>query len=145
MLALIICILLQDRIALRKTAQNNGIREPEFRLIIPIYFQPFIFIGLFIYGWTAQHKVQWMAPIVGSGLFGFGFVGIYTPMMTYLIESFGFYSASALAAATVERSILGAVLPLAGPKLFESLGLGWGNSYVYGVNLSNSDYLHLSQ
>lgn len=53
------------------------------------------------------------------------------PQMTiqvYLVDAYTLYAASALAAATVLRSIFGAFLPLAGPPLYDALGLGWGNS-----------------
>lgn len=40
------------------------------------------------------------------------------------------YAASGVAAATVLRSILGAVLPLAGEPMYDALGLGWGSSVL---------------
>lgn len=40
------------------------------------------------------------------------------------------HSASALAANTILRSLFGAFLPLAGPALYDALGLGWGNSLL---------------
>ena len=58
-------------------------------------------------------------------------VGIKNPSMTYLIDCFGpEAAASALAAHTILRSIAGAFLPLAGPSMYDSLGLGWGNSLL---------------
>ena len=39
-------------------------------------------------------------------------------------------SASALAAAVCLRSILGATLPLAGPSMYRTMGLGWGNTLL---------------
>ena len=52
------------------------------------------------------------------------------PIQTYLVDAFTKHAASALAAASVLRSVVGAFLPLAGPKLYSSLGLGWGNSLL---------------
>ncbi|KAG7061466.1 fluconazole resistance protein [Colletotrichum scovillei] len=49
---------------------------------------------------------------------------------TYLVDAFTTYAASAMAASTVTRSLLGAFLPLAGDRLYQSLGLGWGNSLL---------------
>jgi hypothetical protein len=40
------------------------------------------------------------------------------PIATYLIDAFTLYAASVTAANTVMRSLLGAILPLAGPKMF---------------------------
>lgn len=49
---------------------------------------------------------------------------------TYLVDAYTIYAASAIAAATVLRSILGALLPLAGPAMYSSLGVGWGTSVL---------------
>jgi hypothetical protein len=51
-------------------------------------------------------------------------------IQTYSIDAFTIYAASALAANTVTRSIMAAVLPLAAPKMYESMGIGWGNSLL---------------
>ena len=48
----------------------------------------------------------------------------------YLVDTYARYSASALAATKVLQSITGAVLPMAGPALYDRLGLGWGNSVL---------------
>jgi hypothetical protein len=52
------------------------------------------------------------------------------PISTYLIDAFTRYAASATAANAVMRSLLGALLPLAGPKLYERFHEGWGNSLL---------------
>lgn len=48
----------------------------------------------------------------------------------YLVDAFTIYAASALAATTVTRSVMAAVLPLAAPKMYAALGIGWGNSLL---------------
>jgi hypothetical protein len=48
----------------------------------------------------------------------------------YLVDAYEQYAASALAANTVMRSIAGAVLPLCGLRMYDTLGLGWGNSLL---------------
>lgn len=58
------------------------------------------------------------------------------PVITYLADAFTIYAASALAANTVLRSTLGALLPLAGPKMYDTLGLGWGNSLLGFISLA---------
>lgn len=55
---------------------------------------------------------------------------------TYLVDAFGVFAASAVAASTVLRSLGGAVLPLAGGKMFETLGLGWGSSLLAFIALA---------
>jgi len=55
---------------------------------------------------------------------------LQTPTQAYLIDAFPDHSASAMAASTLLRSIGGAFLPLVGPPMYTSLGLGWGNSLL---------------
>lgn len=55
---------------------------------------------------------------------------------TYLVDTFTIYAASAMAANTVFRSLAGAMLPLAGPRMYETLGLGWGNSLLGFIALA---------
>lgn len=40
-----------------------------------------------------------------------------------------------MAALTVSRSLFGALLPLPAPRMYEALGLGWGNSILGFVAL----------
>jgi hypothetical protein len=49
---------------------------------------------------------------------------IFAPVQIYLVDSFPQYAASALAALTFLRCLFGNVLPLAGPSVYDSLGLG---------------------
>lgn len=48
----------------------------------------------------------------------------------YLVDAYTVYSASVTAASTIFRCLFGALLPLAGPAMYESLGYGWGNSVL---------------
>ena len=58
------------------------------------------------------------------------------PINTYLVDAFTIHAASAIAASTVLRSTVGALLPLAGPKMYAALGLGWGNSLLGFIALA---------
>lgn len=55
---------------------------------------------------------------------------------TYLIDTYTIYAASALAAATCLRSLCGFALPLAGPSMFTTLGLGWGCTLLALVSIA---------
>ena len=48
----------------------------------------------------------------------------------YIVDAYLVYAASGLAAITVIRSVGGALLPLAGLRMYATLGLGWGNSIL---------------
>jgi uncharacterized protein (DUF697 family) len=52
------------------------------------------------------------------------------PANVYLIDVYTVYAASAMAANTVLRSVVAAVLPLAGPIMYAKLGYGWGSSLL---------------
>jgi hypothetical protein len=52
------------------------------------------------------------------------------PALTYLVDAYTVYAASVSAAATVFRSLLGALLPLAGNRMYDALGVGWGTSLL---------------
>ena len=119
-----------DKVVVKLTARNEGKFDPEMRLPAMIIFACILPISFFWYGWTADKQVHWIVPIIGMFPFGFGMMGIYLPIQTYIIDCYPAYAASANATLTATRSLVGALLPLAGPKMFQSLGLGWGNSLL---------------
>jgi len=128
--------LTNDRMLVRSTAKNNGVFEPEMRLPLMIIFACILPITFFWYGWTAEKHVHWIVPIIGMFPFGVGMMGVYMPIQTYIIDCYPRYAASANACLTATRSLVGALLPLAGPAMFEDLGLGWGNSLLGFVALA---------
>ncbi|CAG9988814.1 unnamed protein product [Clonostachys byssicola] len=93
-------------------------------------------IGLCVYGWTTQEQVHWVVPMIGVFIFSTGLLGTTMTLQNYLIDSYPHYAASGSAATTVVRSLIGALLPLSGLSLYESLGLGWGNSLLGFVSLA---------
>lgn len=56
---------------------------------------------------------------------------VYLPIQTYPT-----YAASANATLTATRSLVGALLALVGLKLFDNLGLEWGNSPIGFIALA---------
>lgn len=131
--ALIVCGVTSDWYLKKKAEQ--GEMKPEHRLPLMMVGACTLLVGLFLYGWTAQSHIQWMAPIVGTALIGFGLIATMLPAETYLVDAFPLHSASALAGGTVLRCFAGAVLPLAGPPLYNSVGIGWGNSILGFISL----------
>ncbi|KAF2220363.1 major facilitator superfamily domain-containing protein [Elsinoe ampelina] len=103
---------------------------PEVRLEGMIGAAVVIPIGLFWYGWSAEKEIHYIMPIIGTGLFGLGNIGIFIAVQTYLVDCYPLYAASVTSTHTVVRSLLGAFLPLAGRPLYRDLGLGWGNSLL---------------
>ncbi|KAF2472292.1 MFS general substrate transporter [Lindgomyces ingoldianus] len=119
-----------DATIIRLTKKNNGVYEPEMRLPTCVFFGFLIPISFFWYGWATDKQAHWIVPIIGLLPFGFGMMGIFAPIQTYLIDSFPQYAASAVAGMTAIRCLFGAVLPLGAPSMYDKLGLGWGNSLL---------------
>ncbi|KAL3423569.1 hypothetical protein PVAG01_05316 [Phlyctema vagabunda] len=113
-----------------KRAAKGGELKPEYRLYPMLVGGIFIPVGLFWYGWTTEYKVQYMVPLVSMVFIGAGIITVFLPVGTYLVDSFPTYAASATAAGTVLRSLGGALLPLCGSRMYDTLGLGWGNSLL---------------
>ncbi|KAF7316211.1 hypothetical protein MIND_00139500 [Mycena indigotica] len=113
----------------RLSDKNGGKGEPEMRIPPILVGSFFVPLGLLWYGWSAETKLPWIMPVVGSGLFGFGMMISFLPIQLYLVDSFQ-YAASALSAAFLFRSLLGFSFPLFGHEIFAKLGYGWGFSML---------------
>ncbi|KAI8629805.1 MFS general substrate transporter [Xylariaceae sp. FL1651] len=118
-----------DRKAEALGTEKKGMK-PEYRLPLLPVGSIFIPAGLFLYGWSAQYKVHWIVPIIGTGFGGIGNILVFLCIQTYLVDAYTIYAASALASNTIIRSVAGAVLPLAGLQLYARFGYGWGNSLL---------------
>lgn len=58
---------------LKKMSEKEGQGlKPEYRLQLLPLGAVLLPVGLFIYGWTAQYRVHWIAPIIGTGIIGVG-------------------------------------------------------------------------
>ena len=137
-----------------KKLANGGEMKPEYRLLPMIYGGFFVPVGLFWYGWSAKAHAYYIVPIIGTSFIGIGLIGTIVsrsehpgqhstnislwqmPANTYIVDAFEKYAASGLAANSVLRSVFAAVIPLFGRKLYEALGLGWGNSLLGFIALA---------
>ncbi|KPM42776.1 hypothetical protein AK830_g3786 [Neonectria ditissima] len=114
----------------REVQKHINDMKPEVRLkLLPVAAVIFP-IGFFVYGWTAHYETHWIAPILGLAIIGISNLLCFMCICVYLVDAYEQYAASALAANTIIRSIAGAFLPLCGLKMYDALGLGWGNSLL---------------
>ncbi|KAH0605650.1 uncharacterized protein H6S33_004872 [Morchella sextelata] len=121
---------ISDATVIKLAKRNGGVPEPEMRLPSCMIFGMFLPISLFWYGWVTEKHVHWIVAIISMIPFGFGMMGIFIPVQTYLIDAFPEYAASVIASLTATRSLFGAFLPMAGPSMYGKLGLGWGNTLL---------------
>lgn len=131
----LLCAATSDWWLKRQAAVHGGQMKPEYRLPPMVLGGVLIPGGLFLYGWTARYHVFFLVPMLGTATLGFGFFVTTIPLNAYLVDAYRVHAASAIAATIVLRCIVGAVLPLAGPPLYNSLGYGWGNSLLGFVAL----------
>jgi MFS family permease len=115
---------------------ERGDFKPEHRLYIMCLGGFFLPIGLLIYGWGANYQLHYMVPLVGTGIIGFGLLMTFMPANTYLVDVFTTHAASAMAANTVLRSLMAALVPLSSQKMYDVMGLGWGNSLLAFISLA---------
>lgn len=121
---------------MRAMARKSGEMKPEYRLPLLIPGSLLMPAGLLIFGWTLEFTTHWIVPELGLFIFGLGTIFISMPVNTYLINAFPKYAASATAANTVLRSVLGGLLPLCGGKIYDSVGDGWGNSILAFIGVA---------
>ncbi|KZS95512.1 MFS general substrate transporter [Sistotremastrum niveocremeum HHB9708] len=119
----------QHYIYLRLT-KLNGESRPEYRLFTILFGLPLFPVSLLLYGWSAQHEVHFMVPLIALAILAFGVTINFQSTMTYTAEGFIPYAASASAATVLMRSISAAVFPLFGQLMFKRLGYGWAGTIL---------------
>ncbi|KAM3534586.1 hypothetical protein MY4038_002136 [Beauveria bassiana] len=113
--------LFSDRVVVKLSLANKGVFEPEMRLLTSVYFGIFLPVTLFWYGWSAYYNVHVASTIISLIPYGFGIMGLFLPLTTYIVDCYPLYAASAIAANVILRSVVGAFLPLAGPPIVAAL------------------------
>jgi hypothetical protein len=119
----------------RLKKKNNNVGRPEFRVPMMIPGAFLIPIGLFWYGWSAQARVHWIMPNIGTVIFSAGTIVGFQCIQTYLVDAYTRYAASAIGAGAFLRSLAGFGFPLFAPYLYQSLDYGWGNSVLAFVGI----------
>lgn len=123
---------------LKKRARTGRMITPEDRLpfLVTVPGALSFSFGIFLYGWGVEKHVHWAVPQVGTAMTGFGYILIFTAVQTYLIDAFEDHSASVNGANAALRGLAGALIPLGGLSLYDTLGWGWGNSLLAFVALA---------
>ncbi|KAJ3714894.1 major facilitator superfamily domain-containing protein [Lentinula guzmanii] len=112
-------------------ARWKGFPPAEYRLWGAMVGSPALVIGTFWLGWTGNYEsISWTVPAVATIMLGFGIFLIFTSFLTYLIDTYLMYSASAFAANTTIRSLVAAAFPLFTVQMFQNLGIGWAASLI---------------
>ncbi|SCV03321.1 LAME_0H09494g1_1 [Lachancea meyersii CBS 8951] len=109
----------------QKVLNNNGLQVPEFRFE-PLFYGAFLApMGLMIFAWTSYSHVYWIAPIIGTSVFGAGVFFIFTGVFGYTVDAFRLYTASAMACNSFVRSMMGGTFPLFTLQMYRGMGINW--------------------
>ncbi|KAH6657917.1 polyamine transporter 3 [Truncatella angustata] len=129
-IATIIYTMTIDRIYRKMSAKNDGKGKPEFRIPVMVPGTLLLVIGLFWYGWSAEYMLHWIMPNLGCSLFVAGALVCTSSVNAYIVDTYGQYSASAIAAISILRCLAGFAFPLFAPYMYTTLGYGWGASLL---------------
>lgn len=76
--------------------KNDGVYEPEFRLVMALPITISTVIGLMGFGWSAEEKDNWIVPTVFFGIISFGCSLASTTAVTFVVDSYRQYAGEAL-------------------------------------------------
>lgn len=111
------CTLINDRIYRRLSKRNQGTGVPEFRIPVMLPATLFLSAGMFWYGWSAEAKMHWIMPNIGTSIFVAGALACTISVNAYVIDTYGRYSASGLAAVSTIRCVAGFTFPMFAPYM----------------------------
>ena len=121
---------LQERYYLKQVAKNDGKGVPEARMWMARVGACLLPISLFWFGWTSYTTIPWIIPIIASVFFGAGIYIVILSILSYVIDSYQTYSASALAGVILVRNLVGAGFPLFARQMYTRLGYEWASSLL---------------
>ncbi|KAK4163990.1 major facilitator superfamily domain-containing protein [Cladorrhinum sp. PSN259] len=130
-----ICNHLLDRIYIRLRFTNKGVGQPEHRLPLAIVGSLTLPLAVAAFGWVPEFKAPLFVMLLTVSFLGCTLMLAMIPVMTYIVDAFGLYSASALTGVMVTRCLMGTFMPLTTAPLVDNFGYGWGFSVLAGVAL----------
>ncbi|KAJ5640050.1 uncharacterized protein N7484_007912 [Penicillium longicatenatum] len=112
---------LSDWVSMVLTKRNNGVREPEMRLLTFIPFVAIAVVGMTVAAVGLERLWPWeVIVIVGFGLTGVIVMAIPTIATTYAIDSYKNVAGEIMVLATVAKNTFGVMFPL---SLFWTLSI----------------------
>ena len=136
----------------------RGFPPPEERLRSAMVGTPLLAISIFCLGWTGNYEsVPWYVPALSTIPLGMGIVLVFMSFLvrstrpslfpyqntmlilfghqSYTVDTYRMYSASAFAANTMVRSLVGAAFPLFTRQMYEGMGVNWASTLIGGIAL----------
>lgn len=85
--------------------RNNGLYEPEFRLVMALPVAITTVIGLMGFGWSAEERDAWIVPTIFFGVISFGCSLGSTTAITFVVDSYRQYAGEALVTLNFTKNI----------------------------------------
>lgn len=174
MLGIFTCNRIVDRVYNKLQARHAEATFPEGRLPLVITGAFLLPVTVALYGWAPHlhwpvgvlllavvvsqtYKLCMLSVIVltnrlSQQLQGYSIIISIVPLLTYVTDAFGIFSASALTAVLITRCLAGTFLPLGTAALTDWAGYGWGFTVLAGVcvvlapiPVSQTSRLHFSR
>ncbi|UZJ55728.1 hypothetical protein CBS101457_005048 [Exobasidium rhododendri] len=114
----------------QKAIKKAGQSVPEARMASGVVGCCLLPVGLFIFAWTCDRSISFIVPLIGAAIFGLGFFQVLYGILSWTIDSYQEYAASALGATILVRNLLGAAFPLIGRPMYQNLGRHWASSLI---------------
>ena len=113
----------------------HGLRAQEHRLVPALIgvFGPVI--GLFLFAWTANPSIHWIASVIGITIYAAAAFVVFQCIFVYVPLSYPQYAASLFASNDFFRSSLACGSILFARPLFINLGVGKGVSLLGGLSV----------
>lgn len=112
----------QERYYQKRITAANGTNIPEARVQLGQVAGVTFPISLFIFAFTSYIPLSWVGPVIASGLWGWSFYTLILMTYTYTEDSYGMFSASALAGIGLVRNAAGCGFPLFARQMFLNEG-----------------------
>ncbi|ANZ73480.1 BA75_00996T0 [Komagataella pastoris] len=123
-------------VLLKKYKEKHGVLAPEARFGINITIASILFpCALLITGWCLDKKVHWVAPLVGTAIFGFAQMIVIGVNTTYIVDSLPGRGATGIAVNNFVRMILASVASFVTEPLIKAIGVGPLFSILAGITL----------
>ncbi|KAK4119658.1 MFS general substrate transporter [Parathielavia appendiculata] len=133
--SVVVCNRTLDRIYRRMRFTHKGIDRPEFRLPLAIIGGFGLPITIAAYGWAAELRLPLLFLLFCVCAMGAMLMLGMIPVMAYVVDAFGLFSASAITGIIVSRCLISTFLPLTAAPLIEMLGYGWGFTALAAFSL----------
>jgi len=125
----------QERRYLAAVREAGGANIPEARVHLAKTAAVLFPVSMLCFAWTTMTWIPPIVPVLASAVWGWCFYTMILMTVVYIGDSYGVYTASALAGTALVRNVAGAAFPLFGHHLMKQLGFQWGATLLAALGV----------